>query len=84
MEVTFGQGRTRILAGDRFPCSVVPQHDGAAAILALGDGALEPGIVERMVLGPHSQPLVIRIGTGPARDGPAQENAVQLQSEIIV
>ena len=43
------------------PEAAIPQHDGAAAILALGDRALEVAVVERMVLDLDGEALVVRI-----------------------
>ena len=37
-----------------------------------------------MVLCPYRQPLVCRIQTGPFCDGPAQQDAVEFQPEVIV
>ena len=55
----------------RLPGALVPQHHRAAAVLALGDRALELAVVERMVLDVHGEALVGRIGRGPLGDRPA-------------
>jgi hypothetical protein len=43
------------------PVAAIPQHHRAAAVLALGDGALEVAIVERMILDLHGQAAIGRI-----------------------
>src|SRR3546814_9976794 len=53
---------------ERLPGARVPEHDGAAAILALGHGALEIAIVARMVLDAHRPPLVSGGGGGAPGD----------------
>ena len=37
-----------------------------------------------MILGPHRQPLVRRVEAGTFGHGPAQQNAVQFQPEIVM
>ena len=69
---------------DRCPVPLVPEHHRTAAIFTLGDRAFKTGIGQGMVLGPHRQPLVIGIEAGPLGHGPALEDTVQLQTEIIV
>ena len=44
-----------------FPGAAIPQHDGAAAILAFGNGAFEITVIERVILDLDRQPLVVRI-----------------------
>ena len=50
----------------------------------LRDGALEVAVVERMVLGPHRQALVVGIEARPLGHRPALEHAVQLEPEVPV
>ena len=47
------------------PIAAIPNHDGAAAILALRNGALEVAVVQRMVFDLDREPLVVRIEGGP-------------------
>ncbi len=68
----------------RLPGAAVPQHHGAAAILALRDGAFERAVFDRMILDLDRQPAVLGIEAGSARDGPALVDAVDLQPEVIV
>src|SRR5262249_43149731 len=66
------------------PRPLVPQHHRAAAILALGDGAFEGGVVERMILGAHRETLHRRIGARRLGHRPALEHALHLDAEIIM
>ena len=72
----------RIALGN--PVAAVPQLHRAAAILALGNGAFEIAIVERVVLDLDRKALVVRIERGPARHRPGLEDAVELEPEIVV
>src|SRR5215207_1839512 len=66
------------------PRALVPDHDGAAAVLAFGDDALEVAIVERMVLGRDGQPLLAGDQARPLRHRPALQHAVELQPEVVM
>src|ERR1700761_3780148 len=66
----------------RLPSPLIPQHDGTAAILALGNGAFETAVIERMILDMHGEPFVGGIETGATRDGPAFERTIHFQPEI--
>ena len=68
----------------RCPCPAIPQHDCAAAILALGNGAFERAITDRMVLCAHRQPFVVGVKAWPSSYRPTFEYAVDLQPEIPV
>ena len=67
-----------------FPIAAVPELHGAAAILALRNGAFEIAVVERMVFHFHRQPLVARIERGPPGDRPGFEDAIELEPEIVM
>jgi hypothetical protein len=67
-----------------FPSAAVPQHDRAAAVLALRNRALEITIVERVVFDLDGQPLVVRIERGPFRHRPGLEDAVEFEPQIVV
>jgi hypothetical protein len=82
LQVAALQTFVRVALGD--PDAAVPQLDRAAAILALGNGAFEVAIVERMILDLDGQPLVVRIERRAARHRPGLEHAVELEPEIIV
>ena len=82
--MAFFQRLARVLAGRGLPGAAVPHHHGAAAIFALGDGALEGGVGEGMVLGAHGEALVVRVEARPVRHRPALEHPVQLQPQVPV
>src|SRR5256885_16184572 len=67
-----------------FPFTAVPELNGPAAILALGNGAFEVAVVERMVLDLDRQPLVMRIERRTARHRPGFEDAVEFQTKIVM
>ena len=66
------------------PRAAVPEHDGAAAVLALGDDAFEAAVLERVVLDLHREALVRRVEARPLGHGPALQDAVELQAEVVV
>src|SRR5674476_407496 len=65
----------------RYPGALVPDDDRAAAIFALGNGALERRIVDRVILDMHGQPLFMRIEARAARHRPAPQYAVMFQAK---
>ena len=67
-----------------FPGAAIPQHDGAAAILVVRNGAFEIAVIERVILDLDRQPLVMRIERGPLGDRPGFEDAVELQPQIVM
>ena len=66
------------------PEAAVPQHDRAAAVLALGDRAFEVAVVERVVLDLDRQPLVGGVERRALGHRPGLEHAVVLEAEIVV
>ena len=68
----------------RGPEAAVPQHHRAAAILALGDGAFEVAVVERVVLGLDGKALVLGVEREALGDGPGLEDAIELEAQVIV
>src|SRR6266516_3060231 len=73
--------RRALLELERAP---VPDHHRAAAVLALGDGALEVVVADRMVLDMSGESLFRRVQGWTLRDGPADENAVHFQAEVVM
>ena len=67
-----------------FPIAAVPELHGAAAILALRNGAFEIAVIERMILHFDRQPLVMRIERGTLGDCPGFEDAVELEPQIVM
>ena len=82
VEMAFLDRLARVLARVGDPPALVPQHHRPAAIFALGNGALKRAIVERMVLGPHRQPVLAGVQARPLGNRPALEHAVELQPEV--
>ena len=68
----------------RRPDAGVPDDHRPAAILALGDHALEVDIFERVVLGLDGEPLVGRIERRPLRHRPALQHVADLEPQIVV
>ncbi len=66
------------------PVAAVPQHDRAAAILALGDGAFEIAILERMILDLHRHPAVLRVERRRLRHRPRPERPLVFEAQIEV
>src|SRR5690606_21808933 len=82
VQLAFRQSGCRVV--QRFPGALVPEHDGATAILALLDCSFKFRVGERMVLRAHGQSLLGRIGAGAAGHRPAPQYAVPLQSKIVM
>src|SRR5690606_23523005 len=69
---------------ERLPVPAIPQLHGAAAVLALGDGALEVAVIERMVFHFDGEALVGRRERGASRHRPGLEHSVELEPQVIV
>src|SRR5262249_3688198 len=82
LELSLRQPRTGI--ADRLPGASIPQQHGAAAVLSLGDDALESAVFHRMILGAHRKTLRAGVEARSLGDGPADQDAVQLQAEVVV
>src|SRR5204863_167771 len=61
----------------------IPQHDDAGAV-AFGDDALEAAVLDRVIFDVHRQPLGLRIERGSLRHGPRHQDAVVLETEVVV
>src|SRR5690606_14739187 len=68
----------------RLPGAAVPHDHVAGTVLARGNRALEATVLDRMVLHVHRQSLVRRIEAWPLRHRPTEQDAVVLQSEVVV
>src|SRR5205814_6207582 len=64
--------------------AVVPDLDGAGAVLPLRDLALEARVLERMVLDVDGEMLLARLERHALRHRPARERAVALEAEVVV
>jgi hypothetical protein len=60
-EVALLQSLVRRLVSFRLPIAAIPEHDGAATILGLGNGAFKVAIVERMIFDLDCQTFILRI-----------------------
>ena len=67
-----------------FPGALVPDHDRAAAVLALRDHAFEVGVIDRVVFDLHGERFHRRVETGAFRNGPAFERAVVFEAEVVM
>jgi NADPH:quinone reductase-like Zn-dependent oxidoreductase len=84
VEVELAVAQALVDVASRHPMPAVPDHDAAGAVLALGNLALEPSVVERVVLGLHGEAPVLRAQARLLRDGPALEHAVVLETKVVV
>src|SRR5690606_11613652 len=82
VQMAFGIALMRIPDGS--PTPPVPKDDRTAAVLALGDRALEVAILERMVFGVDGKPLFAGNETWSLGHRPALEDTVEFQPEVIV
>src|SRR6185369_7031947 len=75
-----GIGRLRL----RRPGSPIPDDDVAGAVLAVWDHALEVEVLDRVILDVDGHPADRRIEGRALRDGPADEDPVDLEPEVVV
>src|SRR4051812_26364849 len=80
--MAFFETLVRVFEG--FPRAEIPDHHGAAAVLAFGDRPLEIAILDRMIFHLNGKPLVRRLIARTFGDGPALEDAVPCETEIIM
>ena len=66
------------------PGAAIPDHHGAAAVLALRDGALELVVFDRMILDVDREPLLARNKARPARHRPAHHHAVEFEPQVVM
>ncbi len=69
---------------DGRPRPAVPEHHRPRPVLAFRDDALEGAVLDRVVLDAHGEPLVARVEGRALGHGPAQQDAVPLQAEVVV
>ena len=85
LEFAVAQCRGHILkAGLGMPGSLVPDHDRAAAVLALGDDALKAAVLDWVVFDLHGEAAVFGVEAGAFGDRPALEHAVPAEAEVVV
>ena len=66
------------------PAALVPDHDGAAAVLALGDDAFEAAVLDGVVFDLDGEAALLRVIAGALGDGPALEDAAPGETEVVV
>ena len=69
---------------DQLERAVVPDLDGARAVVARRDLALERRVVERMVLDVDGERTLAGLEGDALGDGPRGERAFQLEPEVVV
>ena len=74
-----GRGRLLEVIG-----SPIPDHHRPAAVLTLGDGALEVVVAHGMVFDVRRQPALGGIQRGPFGDRPADEHTLHFEAEVVV
>ncbi len=72
------------VAGLGLPCALIPDHDGASAVLAFGDDAFEAAVLHGVVFDLDGEAFVLDDVAGALGDGPAFEDAVPAEAEVIV
>src|SRR5437879_12460753 len=65
-------------------CPFVPHHPGGRAVLSFRNEALKIRVLDRMILGPYSQPLDSGVERRPLGHGPGCQDSVHLQPEVVV
>ena len=73
-----------LVAGLRLPGALVPDHDGAAAVLAFGDDAFEAAVLHGVVFDLDGEAAVAGVVAGALGDGPGFEHAVPAEAEVVV
>ncbi len=84
LELEFAGAEAYGGVADGLPCAAVPEEDGAAAVLAFGDGAFEGAVGDGVVFDLHGEDFLGGIEAGALGDGPAFEDAVVLEAEVVV
>ena len=84
VQIALRDGLGGIDPGFGAPPSPVPDDDVATAVLAGRDHALEVGVLDRVVLDLHRQPADARVERRSLGHGPADEDAVELEAQVVV
>ena len=84
VQIALRDGLGRIDPGLGAPPSPVPDDDVAAAVLAGRDHALEVGVLDRVVLDLHREPADARVERRSLGYGPADEDTVELEAQVVV
>ena len=73
-----------VIGGVRLPGAAVPHDHVPAAVLAPRDDALEVEVLQGVVLDVDRDPLDVRIEGGPLGHRPADQDATDLEAEVVV
>src|SRR5690606_6684599 len=73
-----------VASADHVVRSDIPDHDGAAAVLTLRDGAFKREILQRVIFRLKGGTFHAHLCGDSFGDGPGLENAVHLQPKVIV
>src|SRR5690606_14342526 len=84
LEIEMPLAISLLRVSDRRPSTSIPEDDGPAAVLSLRDRSFEVAIFERMILDMNGESLLAGHEARPLRDSPALQNAVHLQTKIVV
>src|SRR6476659_5638337 len=82
IELALGVAPVRIAIRD--PAPAIPDHHGAATVLALRDRALEGVVLDRMILDVNRKPLFAGNEAGPSRHRPALHHPIELKAQIVM
>jgi len=84
-EVTGAEAGVDVFAAElRPPAALIPDHDCAAAVLALGDDPFEATVLEGMVFDFDGEAALLWVVAGALGDGPAFENATPAEAEVVM
>ena len=80
------EGRYHLVVAEllRLEGAAIPDEHRAGAVLALWNLALELEVLERVVLGPHGEAVLVRVLRHAARKRPRRKRAVVLEAQIPV
>jgi hypothetical protein len=73
-----------LLLLDELVGAVIPDLDGAGAVVPRGNLALEGCVVERVVLHVHGERLLPGLERNALGNGPAGERTIPLEAEVVV
>jgi len=71
-----------VFIGEVVEFAGVPHDHGARAVFAFGDGSLELGVLQRVVLGTRGQPLLAWVEGRALRHRPRGRHLTDLQPEV--
>jgi hypothetical protein len=81
-ELSADEPRVGILHRD--PAADVPDDHGARPVVPLGDHPFEVGVLDRVILDLHRQPLLGRVQRGTLRYRPREQHAPPLEPQVVV